>query len=79
MATGFLSYTHADTALKEQLLQHLAPLRREGLIDVWHDGMLRPGEHLDLAVQAALARSDLVLLLVSAGSSPRNIATNARC
>jgi hypothetical protein len=66
MTSGFISYTHADTALKDQFVRHLAPLRREGLIDVWHDAMLRPGEHLDPAVQAALAASDLVLLLVSA-------------
>jgi hypothetical protein len=66
MTTGFISYTHTDTALKEQLVHHLAPLRREGLIDLWHDGMLRPGEHLDPAVQAALAASDVVILLVSA-------------
>jgi hypothetical protein len=66
MTTGFISYTHADTALKEQLVRHLAPLRREGLIDLWHDGLLRPGEHLDPAVQAALAASDVVILLVSA-------------
>jgi len=66
MTTGFISYTHADSALKEQLVRHLAPLQREGLIDLWHDGMLRPGEHLDPAVQAALAASDVVILLVSA-------------
>lgn len=66
MTNGFISYTHADTALKEQLVRHLAPLRREGLIDLWHDGLLRPGEHLDPTVQAALAASDVVILLVSA-------------
>lgn len=65
MTTGFISYTHADTELKDQFVRHLAPLRREGLIDVWQDAMLRPGEHLDPTVQAALAASDLVLLLVS--------------
>ena len=66
MTTGFISYTHADSGFKEQLVRHLAPLQREGLIDLWHDGMLRPGEHLDPAVQAALAASDVVILLVSA-------------
>lgn len=66
MATGFISYTHADEGLKEQLVRHLAPLQREGLIDIWHDGKLRPGEHLDPTVQAALAASDLVILLISA-------------
>lgn len=66
MTTGFISYTHADSALKEQLVRHLAPLQREGLIDLWHDGMLRPGEHLDPTIQAALAASDVVILLISA-------------
>lgn len=66
MTTGFISYTHTDTALKDQLVQHLAPLRREGLIKLWHDGLLRPGEHLDPTVQAALSKSDFVILLVSA-------------
>lgn len=65
MTTGFISYTHADSALKDQFVRHLAPLRREGLIDIWHDGLLRPGEHLDPTVQAALAASDIVILLVS--------------
>lgn len=67
MATGFISYTHADGALKDQLLLHLSALQREGLIDMWHDGMLRPGDHLDPAVQAALAASDMILLLISPG------------
>jgi hypothetical protein len=65
MTSGFISYTHRDAELKDQLVRHLAPLRREGLIHVWHDAMLRPGEHLDDTVQAALAASDLILLLVS--------------
>ena len=66
MTSGFISYTHADAAMKEQFVRHLAPLRREGLISVWHDAMLHPGEHLDPAIQSALAGSNLVLLLISA-------------
>lgn len=67
MTTVFISYTHEDTELKKKLLQHLSPLKREGLIDVWHDELLRPGEHLDSSVQKKLAESDLVILLVSSG------------
>ncbi|HEX8308152.1 MAG TPA: toll/interleukin-1 receptor domain-containing protein [Allosphingosinicella sp.] len=66
MTTAFISYTHADEGLKEQFVQHLAPLRREGLISVWHDRMLKPGDHLDEHIQSELASSDLVILLVSA-------------
>jgi hypothetical protein len=57
MTTGFISNSQADTTVKDQLVQHLAPLQREGLIDIWPDGVLHPGEHLDPAVQAALAAS----------------------
>lgn len=66
MARAFVSYTHADEALKDQFLLHLAPLRREGLIEVFHDRMLRPGDHLDETIQRELASSDLIILLVSA-------------
>jgi hypothetical protein len=66
MARAFISYTHADEQLKDQFLLHLAPLKREGLIEIFHDRMLRPGDHLDESIQEELAASDLVILLVSA-------------
>lgn len=66
MTTAFISYTHADEALKDQFLLHLGPLRREGLIRVWHDRMLNPGDHLDQNIQRELASSDLIILLISA-------------
>ncbi len=67
MTTAFISYTHSDEALKDEFLKHLAPLKREGLIQVWHDRMLNPGDHLNQKIQAELASSDLIVLLVSAG------------
>ncbi|HEX8513850.1 MAG TPA: toll/interleukin-1 receptor domain-containing protein [Allosphingosinicella sp.] len=66
MTTAFISYTHADEPLKDLFLQHLAPLRREGLIELWHDRMLNVGDHLDENIQKELASSDLIILLVSA-------------
>jgi hypothetical protein len=61
----FISYAHADEKLKNRFLVHLAALKREGLVSVWHDRMLRPGEHLDAAIEAELAAANLVILLVS--------------
>lgn len=66
MAKAFISYTHGDEGLKDRLIAHLASLKHERLIDVWHDRMLRAGEHLDPAIQAKLAEADLIILLVSA-------------
>jgi TIR domain len=61
----FISYAHRDEKQKERFLVHLAALKREGLIGVWHDRMLKPGEHLDRAIEAELAAADLVICLVS--------------
>jgi hypothetical protein len=65
MVSVFISYAHADEKLKDRFLVHLGALKRERLIGVWHDRMLRPGEHLDRAIEAELAAADLVVLLVS--------------
>ena len=43
----------------------MGALKREGLIGVWHDRMLRPGDHLDTAIETELAAAELVVLLVS--------------
>jgi hypothetical protein len=66
MASVFISYTHEDEDLKNKFLQHLAPLKRRGLISVWHDRMLVAGEHLDQSVQNELGAADVVVLLISA-------------
>ena len=65
MISVFISYAHADEKLKQRFLVHLDALKRERLIGIWHDQMLRPGEHLDRAIEAQLAAAKLVILLVS--------------
>ena len=65
MVSVFISYAHADERLKKRFLVHLDALHRERLITVWHDRMLKPGEHLDSAIEAELAGADLVILLMS--------------
>ncbi len=40
----FLSYCRRDEALRERLETHLALLRREGRIAIWHDRKIRGGE-----------------------------------
>jgi hypothetical protein len=65
MITLFFSYAHADEALRDRLDRHLAMLKRQGVIDVWHDRRIVPGEPIDEAIAAELERADLILLLVS--------------
>jgi hypothetical protein len=66
MPQAFISYSHADEALKDEFIKHFAVLRREGLIEAWHDRKLLPNEHLDSSISAQLAASDVIVLLVSA-------------
>ena len=61
----FVSYSHQDEALKNELLKHLSPLKRLNLIDDWHDRKISAGDHWDTAIFDALKDADIVLLLVS--------------
>ena len=61
----FVSYSHADEKYKDDLLKHLAPLRRMNLIADWHDRKLRPGEEWDSAISKHLESADVILILVS--------------
>lgn len=61
----FISYSHVDTDLKTDLLKHLRPLEREGLIEVWADHCIPAGDDLDKEILKKLKSSDMVLALIS--------------
>ena len=61
----FLSYSHQDEPLKDQLNVFLAPLRRSGKIAVWQDRQILAGTEWDAAIKQELAEADIILLLVS--------------
>ena len=62
----FISYSHADEKLRQKLENHLALLRREGFVSVWHDRRIVPGEQWAAEIDAHLESAGIVLLLVSA-------------
>lgn len=64
-ARVFISYSHVDEALRDELEVHLSMLKRQGLVDVWHDRRLLAGEHLDWTISKELDEADVILLLVS--------------
>lgn len=66
MAVLMFSYSHTDEALRDRLEKHLAMLKREGVIEAWHDRRLVPGTPLDAGISAQVERADLFLCLVSA-------------
>ena len=66
MASVFMSYSHADEQLRDELEKHLAGLRRQGVITTWHDRRIGPGEELHGQISAQLDAADIILLLISA-------------
>jgi hypothetical protein len=62
---AILSYSHEDEALRDPLEIQLAMLKRQGLIEAWHDRRIVAGSKLDGAISDKLEEADLILLLVS--------------
>lgn len=65
MATIFFSYSHKDEALRDRLEVALTTMKRQDLIETWHDRRLRAGDDFDNGVRTELERADVILLLVS--------------
>jgi TIR domain len=61
----FLSYSHTDEVLRAEFDKHLALLKRQGVVDVWSDHCIRPGEELDSVIDVGIESADIVLLLIS--------------
>jgi hypothetical protein len=65
MRQAFISYAHVEEKWKTRLVDALAPLTQDGLVETWHDGALMPGDRWHQKILTALDDADLVLLLVS--------------
>ena len=62
----FISYSHSDREYLDRLLVHLKPLEKDGLIDLWVDTRLRPGDRWKKEIEKALGKATAAILLVSA-------------
>lgn len=61
----FICYAHEEKALLNQLIRHLKPLQREGLIDVWHDRDINAGTLWEREINEQLNEAQIILLLIS--------------
>lgn len=68
----FISYSHADEWLKDELIKHLSALRRDGRILVWHDRLISAGQDLHAEIDQNLYTSQLLVLLVSSDALASN-------
>jgi hypothetical protein len=62
----FISYSEKDAELKDALLEQLQVLVHNAGVDVWTDDRVQPGDDYRKAIDEALRRADVALLLVSA-------------
>jgi TIR domain len=61
----FLSYSHKDDELREELSSHLSGLAHQKLIEPWHDRNIDAGGGWASEIDQNLARAEIILLLVS--------------
>ena len=61
----FLSYSHKDEELREQLENHLGSLKKEGIINNWHFRKIAPGNEWKDKIDRNLENSNIILLLIS--------------
>lgn len=62
----FVSYSHVDIEYLERLKVHLKPFEKKGQIDLWADTKIKAGEKWKDRINAALEKSVIAILLISA-------------
>ena len=61
----FISYAHEDESFKDDLLTHLRPLERRGLLIIWQDRKIEAGDEWRRAIETAMNIGDMALLFIS--------------
>ena len=61
----FFSYSHKDEVVRDELETHLVMLKRQGVIQTWHDRRIVAGDEFDGQISENLESAGIILLLVS--------------
>ena len=62
----FISYSHRDRELRQELEKHLSNLKRQNVISSWYDGDISPGSEWKPQIIEHLNTDHIILLLISA-------------
>ena len=65
-ASLFYSYSHKDERLRDGLADHLALLKRQGILTEWYDRKIAAGDEWAQSIDKHIEQADIILLLVSA-------------
>jgi len=72
----FISYSHKDELIKEELENHFSGLRRNGLINDWNDRMIQAGDTWEAEIKEKLNSAEIVIFLVSSDFMASNYINN---
>jgi len=61
----FCAAASEDASLLQQLETHLSLLQQQGLLSLWHEGLLAPGSNWKEAIDLHLEQASVIVLLVS--------------
>lgn len=61
----FISYSHKDEEFKDDLIEMISGLEKQGLIDAWQDRHIEEGSDWYDSIQEAMNSCELAILLVS--------------
>jgi hypothetical protein len=61
----FFSYSHKDEDLRDELVKHLSILKRQGVLEAWHDRAIDAGSEWKTEIDDHLNQAHLILLLIS--------------
>jgi TIR domain len=62
----FYSYSHKDEQYRDELEEHLSLLKRQNLIQSWHDRRISAGQEWQGLIDESLEAANVILFLVSA-------------
>lgn len=62
----FFSYSHKDEELRDELALHLSMLKRQGVINAWHDREITAGTEWAGEIDQKMDSARVILLLISA-------------
>ncbi|MCP4689976.1 MAG: toll/interleukin-1 receptor domain-containing protein, partial [Desulfobacterales bacterium] len=63
----FISYSHKDEDWKDRVKSHLAVLQEQGILEIWDDRRIPPGEEWLPEIEEALDACDVAIFLISTG------------
>jgi len=61
----FISYSHDDEKNVEDFIKHIAPLKKNGMIDDWYDRKITAGKDFQGEIDNKLEDADIICLFIS--------------